>query len=99
LVRPDRRARGRNHYYETAEKAQAELAELGAESEWGYFHWKSADILPAKEIEAAKRDLDPLTFAQEYEASFVNFEGRAYYAFGDENKVAAAIVLRSARSR
>jgi hypothetical protein len=28
----------------------------------------------------------PLTFEQEYEASFVNFEGRAYYAFGDEHK-------------
>jgi hypothetical protein len=78
---------GRNHYYETDEKAQAELAEHGAASEWGRFHWVSADILPAKEIEAARRDLDELTFQQEYEASFVNFEGRAYYAFADANKV------------
>lgn len=78
---------GRNHYYETATKAQAELAERGAASEWGYFHWISADILPAAEIEAARRDLDELTFQQEYEASFVNFEGRAYYAFSDANKV------------
>jgi hypothetical protein len=78
---------GRNHYFKTAEKAKAELLELGEESEWAYFHWKSADILPAAEIAAAKRDLDELTFQQEYEASFVNFEGRAYYGFTDENKL------------
>ncbi len=77
---------GRNHYYDTDQKAQAELLERGAESEWGRFHWKSADILPAAEIAAARRDLDELTFQQEYEATFVNFEGRAYYAFTDENK-------------
>lgn len=77
---------GRNHYYDTAQRAQAELAERQDASEWGYFHWKSADILPASEIEAAKRDLDALTFDQEYGASFVNFEGRAYYAFTDMNK-------------
>lgn len=77
---------GRNHYYETALKAQADIAERGADSEWGYHHWVSADILPAKEIEAARRELDELTFQQEYEASFVNFEGRAYYNFTDANK-------------
>jgi len=77
---------GRNHYYTAVEKAKAELLERGADSEWGYFHWKSADILPAEEIAAAKRDLDTLTFEQEYEASFVNFEGRVYYAFTDAHK-------------
>jgi hypothetical protein len=77
---------GRNHYYDTAQKAQGEFAAHGQSSEWGYFHWVSADILPASEIDAARRDLDELTFQQEYEASFVNFEGRAYYAFTDANK-------------
>lgn len=77
---------GRNHYYDAHEAAVASMLEHGAASEWGAFSWPSADILPAAEIEAARRDLDPLTFAQEYEASFVNFEGRAYYAFGDANK-------------
>lgn len=77
---------GRNHYYERYTAAQAELVERGEDSEWGAFHWKSADILPSEEIEAARRDLDELTFQQEYEASFVNFEGRAYYTFTDENK-------------
>lgn len=69
---------GRNHYYEIAKQAQADTS-----GEWGYYHWKSADILPKEEIEAAKRDLDELTYLQEYEGSFVNFEGRAYYVFDE----------------
>jgi len=77
---------GRNHYYETYERARAEMLEKGADSEWGAFTWRSAEVLPEEEIEAAKRDLDPLTYQQEYEASFVNFEGRAYYSFTDANK-------------
>lgn len=77
---------GRNHYYDAYESAKAQMMEMGDASEWGAYSWLSSDILPASEIEAAKRDLDPLTYAQEYEASFVNFEGRAYYAFTDANK-------------
>jgi hypothetical protein len=77
---------GRNHYYDLHAKAVAEMQELGDKSQWGAYGWKSQDILPAAEIADAKRDLDPLTFSQEYEASFVNFEGRAYYAFADANK-------------
>lgn len=76
---------GRNHYFDRAQEAQARQLEQPA-GEWGYFHWVSADILPAEEIEAARRDLDELTFLQEYCASFVNFEGRAYYAFDDAHK-------------
>lgn len=74
---------GRNHYYDSYRAAQAMVSEWGDASEWGAFHWKSADILPPEEIDAARRDLDSLTFQQEYEASFVNFEGRAYYVFND----------------
>lgn len=77
---------GRNHYYDAYTYAQAEMQELGKASEWGAYTWKSMEVLPASEIEAARRDLDTLTFDQEYGASFVNFEGRAYYAFTDQNK-------------
>jgi hypothetical protein len=70
---------GRNHFYERAEDAR------NGQADWKLYHWKSADILPASEIESARRELDPLTFAQEYEASFVNFVGLAYYAWSDEN--------------
>ena len=73
---------GRNHYYDLYKNAQAK--ELSGDPEWAVFTWKSADILPEEEIIAAKADLDELTFQQEYEASFVNFEGRVYYCY-DEN--------------
>jgi len=72
---------GRNHYYDLFQRAKADEAD--GSGDWGAFHWISADILPPEEIEAAKRDLDELTFQQEYEASFVNFVGRAYYPFND----------------
>lgn len=77
---------GRNHYYDTYERARAEMLAEGEASEWGAFTWPSADILPESEIEAARRDMDDMTFRQEYEASFVNFTGRAYYTFTDEHK-------------
>lgn len=79
---------GRNHYYDSYKNALAEMKELGAASLWGAFTWKSSDILPAEEIAAARRDLDDLTFEQEYEASFVNFVGRAYYPFDDAKHTA-----------
>ena len=75
---------GRNHYYELDRTAKAEQAEREGNSEWGSFHWISAEVLPPSEIEAARRDLDELTYQQEYEASFVNFEGRAYYPFEEK---------------
>lgn len=67
---------GRNHYYE-----QYQYALTSGDPEWAAFTWKSADILDPKEVASARRSMDPLTFQQEYEASFVNFEGRAYYCF------------------
>jgi hypothetical protein len=79
---------GRNHYYDVAEYAKGEMAAQGLESEWGYYHWKSSMVLPPSEIEAARRNLDELTFQQEYEGSFINFTGRAYYTYTDANKAA-----------
>jgi hypothetical protein len=67
---------GRGDYYTMYQKAIS-----GADPDWEGFHWISADILPPHAIEAARRDLDEQSFAQEYEASFVTFEGRVYYPF------------------
>ena len=78
---------GRNHYYDLYKDAIAQFHEAihdGRVPEWNAFWWKSADILPAKEIKAAMRDLDELTYSQEYEASFVNFAGMAYYNFREK---------------
>ncbi|MFW6085017.1 MAG: terminase large subunit domain-containing protein [Gemmatimonadota bacterium] len=74
---------GRNHYYDLDRSAKAKLAEHGAASAWGSFHWRSEDILSPEEIEAAKDDLDELTYEQEYGGSFVTFEGRVYYVFSE----------------
>lgn len=79
---------GRNHYFnlhEDAKNFREEALQAGHTPEWEVFWWPSADILPASEITAARRHLDELTFQQEYEASFVNFSGQAYYSF-DETK-------------
>lgn len=68
---------GRNHYYKVFRRAKAGL------EDWSAFHWKSSEILRPEEIEAARRELDELTYRQEYEADFVNFSGQAYYAFSE----------------
>jgi hypothetical protein len=77
---------GRNHYYDVAEMAKAQMIELGDLSEWGFYHWKSSEVLSAADIESARRDTDELTFTQEYEGSFINFSGMAYYTYSDVNK-------------
>lgn len=67
---------GRNHYYEL--KLDADADETGS---WAVYHWHSEEILDADEIAQAKRDLDPLSYQQEYGGLFVSFSGRAYYSF------------------
>lgn len=83
---------GRNHYYDLDLAAIEQQRKFGDKSEWGHFHWISADILPPEEIAAAKRDLDELTYQQEYEGSFLTFTGRAYYPF--DRGIHAALPLR-----
>jgi len=73
---------GRNHYYDMWNKAKADKT-----GDWGHFHWISADILDPTEIIAAKADLDELVYMQEYEASFINFSGQAYYNFNEIHNV------------
>lgn len=77
---------GRNHYHTTYEYARD-----SGDPDWAAFTWRSAEILPPHVIERARRSLDPLTFDQEYNASFVNFEGRAYYPFLHETHTSTAL--------
>lgn len=79
---------GRNHYYDIDQYAL-----LSGDPEWESFSWPSSDILDHEEVEAARRQLDPLVFDQEYWASFINFVGRAYYPFSiaSHNALAAAV--------
>lgn len=67
---------GRNHYYDLDKSAKAD--DTGV---WASWHWNSSEILNPEEIKQAKRDLDELTYQQEYEGSFVSFSGMAYYNF------------------
>lgn len=69
---------GRNHFYHLCNKSKTNEG-------WNHFHWPSSDVLSVEEIEEMKRDLDPLTYDQEANASFVNFEGRAYYPYEEHS--------------
>ena len=78
---------GRNHYYDLVEDAKVDMIDSEREGKlptWSTYHWVSAEILDPAEVEAARRDLDELTFLQEYEGSFVYFQGRVYYPFDRE---------------
>ena len=75
---------GRNHAYHLGLQAKADQEKLKSLAEWNYHHWPSSDVLPAAEIESAKRNLDILTYRQEYEADFVSFQGSAYYSWDTE---------------
>lgn len=50
---------------------------------WYSWQFKTSDspFIPLEEIEAARSDMDPKSFAQEFEANFANMSGRVYYAF------------------
>lgn len=64
-----------------------ELSRLGlspAEPEWAFWTWPSSDIISPEEIESAKRGMTRTQFDQEYMASFVQIEGRAYYTYLEE---------------
>jgi hypothetical protein len=65
---------GRNHFWRLH-------CEAATKPGWASFWWPSSVVLSAKAIEEARANTDELTFAQEYEASFVNFAGRAYHPF------------------
>lgn len=71
---------GLNHYYDMAQYAQS-----ANDPEWGYFHWKSADILPDETIAAAKRQMSARQYKQEYEADFVGATGRIYEDYSTSN--------------
>lgn len=77
---------GRNHYYDTY------MSSLGPWNvtrggDWDGFTWKSIDIMDPEEINMRRQQMDPLTFQQEYEASFINFAGQAYYQFERDTHV------------
>jgi hypothetical protein len=67
---------GRNHYFQLTKDAENR-------EDWDVFTWHTSEINP-DEAEAARGDVDALTYSQEYEGAFVSFQGMAYYAFDAE---------------
>jgi len=57
--------------------------------DWGVHQWFTKDNpwIDKDEIEAAKRELDSMSFRQEYEASWETAENLAYYSFEEETHV------------
>lgn len=84
---------GRNHWYEIAMDVRDSADGNGKYRNAAYHHWTTAEVLhhwlgkeeADAEIAEAKATMDAMVFEQEYEAGFVSFEGRAYYAYTDEN--------------
>ena len=69
--------KGFNHFYDIHKK--------GLDGETGYRSWQYTSVqggnVPESELAAARQELDPRTFEQEYEASFKTFSGVVYYCF------------------
>jgi len=59
----------------------------GEDPEIESFSWPSSDILPAKEIDSAKRQLSDKDYNEQYEASWESVGGAVFYAFSDIHNV------------
>jgi hypothetical protein len=70
--------KGFNHCFDTYRDGQAD-GEPDHKS-WLYTSLQGGNV-PAEELDAARRKMDPRTFRQEYEASFENYAGVVYYTF------------------
>ena len=59
------------------------------DDQWASFQFTTLEggQVSKQEIEQAKSDLDERTFAQEYQASFVNYAGQIYYNFDRKDSV------------
>lgn len=78
--------KGRNFYYDLYNDAKHQ-------PDWHSWQFTTAQggIVSQAELDQAKRDLDDRTYRQEFEATFVEFTGQIYYAFGDHNIQSMAV--------
>ena len=76
--------RGFDHFYKL-------FNEAGEKPDWSAHQFRTIDggNVPESEIEAARRELDPRVYRQEYEASFETMAGRVYHAFERSGNVRA----------
>ena len=64
-----------------------DMARTGQDPEWAGFNWGSADILPASEVESARRTMDATLFDQEFGGVFVKPGGLAFMDFDSATHV------------
>lgn len=69
---------GLNHFYDLYQRGQD-----SNDINWQSWQFRSIDggYISPSEVESARRDLDPRTFRQEFEASFETVGNRVYYSF------------------
>lgn len=60
---------------------------VDGEPHWASFQWPSSDVVPADELESARRTMDPRAYRQEYEASFEAPSGTIYDNFSRTENV------------
>ena len=92
----------RNHFYRMflhAQEVHQRRLAGDPKAQWEAYHWPSEDVLNATEegradLAEAKATLDPQTYDREYNANFVNFEGRVYYAFKREDHAKTRCIYR-----
>lgn len=77
--------KGFNHFHEDHSKGlpsakDSEGQPITDHRSWTYTSIQGGNI-PEDEIAAARRDLDPRTFSQEYNATFESYAGQVLYAF------------------
>lgn len=73
--------KGFNHCYDTF--LDGKPGHEPDHKSWLYTSLDGGNV-PAEELDAARRKMDPRTFRQEYEASFENYAGVVYYTFHRE---------------
>lgn len=80
--------KGFNHFHEDYVKGQP-----GGEPDYKSWSYTTRDggMVPQKEIETASRQLDDLTFRQEYEATFETYSGQVLYAFKRASNVRGCV--------
>lgn len=83
--------KGFNHCYDTFQDGRP-----GHEPDHKSWLYTSLDggNVPAEELDAARRKMDPRTFRQEYEASFENYAGVVYYTFNREANCTSETIKR-----
>ncbi len=77
--------KGFDHFYDAFQKGQPGALDSDGNpiDDYRSWHYTTAQggNVSDKELAAAKRDKDPLTYEQEYEAGFVSYSGRVIYGF------------------